>query len=294
MALTQTGTPSRADRLLAKATQYNKSHSIAGYTTQTLANMARQVDFEDARVLEFGGWNIPTDITLGDLGARSWLSVDMIGSLSGTYQQKRFSHLKDIEIFDYVQGADRIERDGFTVVDGDATMLPEPYFGKFDIVVTIATIEHVLDMVTFLEKAWRALKPGGTLVTRFGPVWASHIGHHAFVSPEINFQKPEGPIGPWGHLLHRPGDMQDILSKAGEPGNVIARTIHQLYTSPRINRLFNEDYHALFANSRFDETTWTPCWGKKPDQDMFDRLRLAHPHAHDFSTGAWETVSRKG
>ncbi len=288
-----TATGNRADRLLAKASGYSKSHGIAGYTTQALARMARQVEFEGARVLEFGGWNIPTEITLGDLGARSWLSVDMIGSLSGAYQQKRFAHLKELEILNFVTGADRIEEDRFTVVDGDATLLPEPYYGKFDVVVTIATIEHVLDMVTFLEKAWLALKPGGTLVTRFGPIWPCHIGHHAFVSPEINFQKPDGPIGPWGHLLSRPAELHRSLVDAGQPLEIVAATIHQLYSSPRINRFFSEDYRSFFAQSRFDETDWHVAWAKHPDPDTLSRLRLAHPHVEDFATGAWETVSRK-
>ena len=283
----------RANALRAKGPAYTKSHSVATYTIQTLSKMLDETEFEGKRVLEFGGWNIPTDITLGDMGARSWLSVDMIGSLSGAYQARRFPHLADVKIHSYEEGAALVGKDGFHVVDGDATELPEEYYGTFDIVVTIATIEHVLDMVTFLEKAWLALKPGGVLLTRFGPIWPSYIGHHAYVNAEINFQKPDGLFSPWIHLLMRPDEMQQMLRKEGHSTEVIARAVHQVYSSPRINRFFTEDYISFFKNSRFEETRWDPVWAVQPDPDTLKTLEKAFPNAKDFATGAWETVSFK-
>ncbi len=279
--------------LRSKSSEYKERYGIANYTVEGLARMAEDIDFDGRRVLEFGGWNIPTEITIGDLGASTWTSIDMIGSISGAYQAQRFGHLKDVEILDYDAGAQKIGRQPLTIINGDATLLPPAFFGHFDIVVSFATIEHVLDIVRFLEKAWRALVPGGVFATRFGPIWPSVIGHHAYVSKDLNFQKPDGPIGPWGHLLLRPPEMLDRLLVSGVTETDAALTIQQLYTSPRINRYFTEDYQGFFDASKFKSTEFKAAWSKPPPPDIEAALRLAYPMHKDFSTGAWHTLSYK-
>ncbi|MFQ6551878.1 hypothetical protein AAD018_005965 [Aestuariibius insulae] len=137
-------------------------------------------------------------------------------------------------------------------------------------------------MVRFLEKAWRALVPGGFFAIRFGPIWPSVIGHHAYVSKDINFQKPDGPISPWGHLLLRPLDMLESLLAAGVTETDAALTVQQLYISPRINRYFSEDYQGFFDASRFASTEFKAAWPKFPPADIDAALQLIYLRHKEF------------
>ena len=278
-------------QLRSKAAHFTETYGLAGYTINALAAMAAEVDFNDKNVLEFGGWNIPMEVTLETMGARSWTSVDMIGSVSGAYQSRRFKHLKDVKIVEYDEGATLLDHTGHLVINGDASKLPETYFDQFDIVVSFATLEHVLDMPSFLDKAYQALVKGGHFLTRYGPVWSSHIGHHAYVTSEINFQKPDGPIGRWNHLLLTPPEMYDHLRRQGVADDIAANAVFQIYTSSRVNRLFNEDYKAFFAASSFEETRFATAWSVDPPPGIQTALELAHPRYTDFSAGAWLTCS---
>ncbi|MFQ6551879.1 hypothetical protein AAD018_005970 [Aestuariibius insulae] len=118
--------------LCSRSVEYQKRYGIANYTVEELARMAEDVDFDGRRVLEFGGWSISTEITISDLGASTWISVNMIGSISGAYQERRFGHLKDVEILDHDADAKKIGRQPSTIIDGDAT-LPPPAFSDASI-----------------------------------------------------------------------------------------------------------------------------------------------------------------
>jgi SAM-dependent methyltransferase len=59
-----------------------------------------------------------------------------------------------------------------------------------DIVVSVDTMEHVMDLRETLAAVVDACKPGGELFIGFGPLWHSPFGHHRLMASRL----------PWAHL----------------------------------------------------------------------------------------------
>jgi len=79
----------------------------------------------------------------------------------------------------------------------EAMDLPD---GKFDLVFTYATMEHVRDIARAFAEMARVTRPGGWIYSVAMPLWNSPWGHH---KPELF------PRHPWIHLLH---DRDEILA----------------------------------------------------------------------------------
>lgn len=67
----------------------------------------------------------------------------------------------------------------------------------FDIVFSIATMEHVPDIDTGFAEMARLLKPGGLIYSVAAPLWQSPWGHHMACFGDH----------PWVHLLFSEGDL---------------------------------------------------------------------------------------
>lgn len=267
---------------------YRSVYGLPDYIINGLFEIANDIDFSGKTVLELGGWNIPSAITLGDLGARSWTCVDMIDSISGAYQKKRFSHLAEVQILDIEKSKQHFDVDlsGHYVFDGDATKLPSWFHDRFDIVISFATLEHVLDVPLFFWNVLNSLKPNGVFVTRFGPLWSCYNGHHAWVSGDLNFNNASNTIGDWGHLLLTPPQLLDKLINLGFSSDIASKAIFQVYTSPRINRYFAEDYVQFVSRAGFSSVECASVWKKSPPQEIKTQLAYLFPRYNDFETCA--------
>lgn len=60
---------------------------------------------------------------------------------------------------------------------------------KFDVIVSLDSFEHFSDPSAILETMHGLLRPGGKVVTSFGPTWYHPYGGHLF------------SVFPWAHLL---------------------------------------------------------------------------------------------
>ena len=230
---------------------------------------------------------MPPNITLGALEAESWVCVDMIDSVSGAYQRKRFAHLSDVDVIKIEDSTNVLESklSGHYVFDGDATKLPNWFYNCFDVVISFATLEHVLDVPNFLKNCFYSLKPNGVFVTRFGPLWNCYNGHHSWISNSLNFNNV-GPIGDWGHLINTGPELFEKLISSGVSFEDSTKAIYQIYTSQRINRYFAEDFIRYFSMAGFKSVKFYKIWGKTPPaQTQIELLRL-HPKYSDFATGA--------
>lgn len=266
--------------------EYKSKFGLSDYTLNALEKMVREFDFFNKDVLELGGWNIPSAITLGDLGARSWTCVDIIdGDLLGGYQKKRFPYLSKIKVLDMSKSKEHFDEDkpGHYVFNGDATKLPYSFHQRFDAVISLAALEHVLDVPSFLFAVVNSLKKGGIFFTQFGPLWNCYNGHHAWVSPDIHFNNNHH-IGNWGHLLLTPVELFDKLIKSGFSSKISAEAIFQIYTSPRINRYFAEDFLHFFSRAGFSAVTCHSSWKCPPPTDVQERLTYLFPKYNDFET----------
>jgi SAM-dependent methyltransferase len=63
--------------------------------------------------------------------------------------------------------------------------------GSFDAVLSTDTFEHVMDLDLAFREIARVLKPGGRLLTRFGPLFYSPHGYHLYWACQV----------PYAHLL---------------------------------------------------------------------------------------------
>jgi SAM-dependent methyltransferase len=63
--------------------------------------------------------------------------------------------------------------------------------GSFDAVLSTDTFEHVMDLDLAFQEIARVLKPGGHLLTRFGPLFYSPHGYHLYWACQV----------PYAHLL---------------------------------------------------------------------------------------------
>jgi ubiquinone/menaquinone biosynthesis C-methylase UbiE len=76
---------------------------------------------------------------------------------------------------------------------------------SFDAILSIATMEHVLNVPAFLKECRRVLKPGGIFYTNFKPIWYCCIGHHVCAiagRKEARFWKAgHNPLPDLSHLV---------------------------------------------------------------------------------------------
>lgn len=72
----------------------------------------------------------------------------------------------------------------------DATSLPYED-NRFDAIFSTNVFEHVMEPVAMLSEIRRVLKPGGSFISRFGPLFYSPRGYHLCWATQV----------PWAHLV---------------------------------------------------------------------------------------------
>lgn len=134
---------------------------------ETVGRYAREVDIVGKTVLDFGcGWGGET-LWLCEHGAGRVLGVDPDPA---TLEQARAYAGSRAELFPDPAG---IESD------------------SVDAIFSTDVFEHVMDLPAALDELHRVLKPGGHMVSRFGPLFYSPYGCHFYWANPF----------PYGHLL---------------------------------------------------------------------------------------------
>ncbi|MRR53110.1 MAG: glycosyltransferase [Deltaproteobacteria bacterium] len=158
---------------------------------------------------------------------------------------------------------------------------------SFDAILSIATMEHVLDIPKFLEECHRVLKPNGMFYTNFSPIWSSGIGHHVYAlagRKEARFWKPDrNPLPDFSHLLWDEDEMREYLLDSSYDDRLIEPIINWVYHSDNINRCFFEDYKDAFSAARLQVKDFTAGVYKAPSQQLLEELRAKHGQHRDFS-----------
>ena len=217
------------------------------YHVDCLERLRSAQAISGARVLEVGG-ALPESLVIGTYGAVSWTSVDLVAEYS-----KMLGLRKSLE--QSLSGTSRPARAGEWVsYDGRASALPATFDGAFDVCVSIATFEHVLDLDATLAAIRRALAPSGRLFAQVGPIWSSWRGHHVFpdyYAPHQDLTKDMlSRMVPWQHLVMDEFGFEAWAKKLyGQEFAAIACT--SVYRSQRLNRLLCADYLAAFKKAGF-------------------------------------------
>lgn len=165
---------------------------------------------------------------------------------------------------------------------------------SFDAIISIATMEHVLDVPAFLRECRRVLKPEGIFYTNFGPIWSSCIGHHvcAFAGrKEARFWKPGcNPLPNFSHLVWTEDEMRNYLLDSPYDDRLIEPIIHWVYHSEHINRLFFEDYMDAIKNCRMDTAEFNPTKNVAPDAEKQAILSTKYGPNRSFNYSSIEFV----
>lgn len=144
-------------------------------------------------------------------------------------------------------GSEEMIEENYKILNAQGEMLPFED-NLFDIVISIATFEHVTSPELVLREIKRVLKPNGFFYTHFSPIWTSISGHHYCHWDDNLVQR----IPPWGHLYLSFEEMYDhLLSKniSAEESLSICKTI---YRDPIINRIGALKMEQAFINCGMD------------------------------------------
>ncbi len=135
----------------------------------------------------------------------------------------------------------------YQVKDASATGLPDQ---SFDLVYSIATLEHVADPAGVLAEILRVTKVGGYAYVQAGPLYHSPFGHHMFSYfkdyPWIHLRKTKDEIKAYARAR------QIDLAVKRELGVTSDEYIDSMLNSAHINGLFLEDYQLNEFQSRSD------------------------------------------
>lgn len=119
------------------------------------------------------------------------------------------------------------------IVQADMASVPAVPENSVDVVVSLATFEHIHDLRAVLLESHRVLKPGASLYSEFSPIWRHYYGSH--LSAYLPF--------PWTHLLFSEETVRKTLTRLqGRPHGA-------LYTG--LNRMTLEDYRRVVASTPF-------------------------------------------
>jgi len=152
----------------------------------------RYMSFAGKRVLDVGCGYGDVAIGLVKAGARCVVGVDL-NPLRIECAQRNAA----------AEGVGHAIR--FVCVDFVRDYLPlEP----FDCALSIGSFEHILDAKRCLEKIHDSVVPGGSLLTRFGPLWLSPYGGHMFDFTRV----------PWVHLLFPESVVLKVRRECFRPG----------------------------------------------------------------------------
>ncbi len=217
------------------------------YHVDCLERMRAAGAIAGARVLEVGG-ALPRGLVIDTYDAASWTSVDLLTEYSMMLGLK-----KSLEqnLSDTSMPAKAAEWKSY---DGRASAIPTTFDRAFDVCVSIATFEHILDLEATLTAIRRALAPSGRLFAQVGPIWSSWRGHHVFpdyFAPHQELTKDFlGRMAPWQHLIMNEAEFE-TWAKRLYGAKFASTACTSIYRSQRLNRLLFADYLTAFRKAGF-------------------------------------------
>lgn len=137
-----------------------------------------------------------------------------------------------------------------TVVKHDARNLKILSEGYFDLVYSVAVMEHIRELELHLEEVFRVLRPGGSYWFWQAPFWSCSFGHH------YRHGKADCPIPDYAHLhMTRHRLEMHIVENGGTPEVAKAATDF-IYDRPDLSRLGRTETLRIIEASPFQIEEW--------------------------------------
>jgi SAM-dependent methyltransferase len=134
--------------------------------------------------------------------------------------------------------------------------------GQFDLIMSLSTFEHFFDGARVLREMHRVLRPGGSALISFQPVWTSSYGHH------LHHVEPVAAlIPPWAHLLWTSDSMRSNFEGRWPDGLPMSldEAIEWIYRSNEVNRIDVVTIRKMFLESPFEIDWMTPLMDNESD-----------------------------
>jgi SAM-dependent methyltransferase len=261
------------------------------YQIDTLLNLNRLFAIRGCKVLEIGG-ALPSELVNGVFGAATWIAVD-----------DRSAYLKvmgkagpDDVSRPVAQFAPEDLRFGWQSFDGRGHDVPTWADGRFDLIVSLATLEHVSALPRLMGRMRSLVRPGGAVWCLVGPIWSGYRGYHVYGNYFAPYSGKTAAFlkeaEPWQHLLMDSMEFYKWLHSRW--GAEFADLAHSsIFESPRLNRLMFPDYQAAFAFSGLRTEAFQPWALPMPSQLHFERVQARFPQQRGFEIDGFEILLRR-
>jgi hypothetical protein len=223
---------------------------IAYSQEAAFAQFQRRIALRDKSVLEIGG-AVPATL-VRTAGVRAWLAIDP-------------------------RNEDHADGD-YNSVRGRASAACRAA-AAFDLAFSSNALEHITDLTETLARVREDLHPGGVLYAHFGPIWSGPDGHHLETEVDgIEYTAWSGEVvAHWAHLACTECELADLIGLR-QPAHVARQLAQWICQSDELNRLFFEDYLALFVASgltlcHLETSAWVDYAYRASTLEQAQRLR---------------------
>ena len=231
------------------------------------------VDLRDKAVLEIGG-SIPYEL-IAPTRVSKWVSTD----INFKRLDKRNASERPV---------------WHKVIINDASKMGFKD-SSFDIVYSINSFEHILDLESCINDIYRVLRPGGLLFSKFTPIWSSRRGHHTWICHNEKLVHFNDDIIPdWYHLCHKEEELIEILKRKYDTG-LSKKIIKYIFYSNDLNRLTDKDFERILFLKPFKKIFFYRIKSHhKPDMKLIQKINLHYPNIKDYRTEGYFLLLSKG
>ena len=156
----------------------------------------KYIDYKNKSIVDVGCGTGDFAINLTKVGAKKVIGIDL-----------NEKHIDSAELKAISEGVEKNTK--FICTDFNTYQPNE----LFDIAFSLSAFEHIPSPLNSLKKIYECIKPGGVLLTIFGPLWFSPYGAHMweFTSiPWVHFLFPEKVVLRIRTEYYRPDDPVEI------------------------------------------------------------------------------------
>ncbi|GAI42403.1 unnamed protein product, partial [marine sediment metagenome] len=184
------------------------------------SRLGGEPSFEGLKVLDVGCGHGSICVDVGSKGAKKVFGIDTNERLIKFAKKnvlQNYAHLKNNLDFRCC----------------DISDLPED---EFDIILSKASFEHILNLDKVLHEMKKKLKTGEKMYIGFGPLYTSPYGDHGRIKAVFHWSIP------WGHLIF---PESYLIKKLNKHRREKITSIYDL----GLNKLSLAEYKTLFCNS---------------------------------------------
>jgi len=221
------------------------------------------IDFSGKDVIEVGGCELP--YLVKKYRPKSWTSIDISDARLDLLDKDaipEFYHFHKMSITD--------------------TSFND---NSFDYIYSIDCFEHISGLDAAFNEMYRILRPNGILISKFGPIWSSPVGHHTWIQHNDKlWHFNDNIFNDWYQLAYAKEDFIKILTDQYSE-EIVKKFAIYIYDSNDINRLVDSDYLNIIKKSGF-----TPILilstkkGEKPEEKLKNKIRTRYPQIKNLNT----------